>query len=86
MFGGEYNRPDMRRFEANDPRPELRLLLRKWQGNPAVNRTINAPHIKSYVRYRETCEAGEIWGTLGMPVFVFVDAVVDWLHLVGGAN
>ncbi|CAM9812363.1 unnamed protein product [Sphacelaria rigidula] len=58
MFGGGFNRPDMRRFERNEPRPELQDLLRRWQGNPAVNRTINAPHIKSYVRYRETRGTG----------------------------
>lgn len=60
MFGGEYNRPDMARFRANDPRPELRPLLRKWEGDPAVNRAGASPHIKSYLRYREVpAENGE---------------------------
>lgn len=53
MFGGDFNRPDLRSFERNEPRPALKQLLRKWEGNPAVNRTTDAPHIKSYVRYRE---------------------------------
>lgn len=67
----------MRRFEANDPRPELRPLLRKWQGNPAVHRTFNAPHIKSYVRYRETCKAGEISAILNLKGQKLVSLVVS---------
>ncbi|CAM9909655.1 unnamed protein product [Ascophyllum nodosum] len=56
IFGGAYNRPDERRFSANDPRPELKPLLRKWDGNPVVNRATDSPHIKSYLRYREAPE------------------------------
>lgn len=50
----------MAKYRANDPRPELKPLLRKWDGNPAVNRATDAPHIKTYLRYREVPgETGE---------------------------
>ncbi|CAB1111323.1 unnamed protein product [Ectocarpus sp. CCAP 1310/34] len=57
MYGGKYKWPNMNNYRSNTPLPELRPLLRKWMGNPAVNRTRDAPHIKSYLRYREV--AGE---------------------------
>lgn len=47
----------MARYRSNDPRRELKPLLRKWDGNPAVRRASDAPHIKTYMRYREI--AGE---------------------------
>lgn len=49
----------MARYRSNKPRPELRPLLRKWEGNPAVSRDRDAPHIKTYVRYREVEGSGE---------------------------
>ncbi|CAM9694407.1 unnamed protein product [Ectocarpus sp. 13 AM-2016] len=57
MYGGKYKWPNMDNYRSNTPLSELRPLLRKWKGNPAVNRTRDAPHIKSYLRYREV--AGE---------------------------
>ncbi|CAN0050566.1 unnamed protein product, partial [Laminaria digitata] len=59
MYGGRYQRPDMNRYRSNNPRPELRPLLRKWEGNPAVSRARDAPHLKTYVRYREVEGKGE---------------------------
>ena len=49
----------MASYRSNNPRPELRPLLRKWEGNPAVNRGRDAPHMKTYVRYREVEGSGE---------------------------
>lgn len=61
MYGGKYKWPNMDNYRSNTPVPELRPLLRKWKGNPAVNRTRDAPHIKSYLRYREVAgENGEV--------------------------
>lgn len=44
---------------SNRPRPELKPLLRKWQGNPLTNRVRDAPHIKSYLCYREVQVPGK---------------------------
>lgn len=49
----------MARYRSNNPRPELRPLLRKWEGNPSVNRSRDAPHVKTYLRFREVEEVGE---------------------------
>ena len=54
----------MARYRSNNPRAELRPLLRKWEGNPAVNRGRDAPHIKTYVRYREVEGSGENGGSI----------------------
>ncbi|CAM9293640.1 unnamed protein product [Scytosiphon promiscuus] len=62
MFGGHFTRPDMDSYRSNTPRPELKPLLCKWQGNPLTERVRDAPHIKSYLCYREVQVPGK-YGT-----------------------
>lgn len=65
MFGGDFRRADERRFRENKPKDELRPLLRKWEGRAALNRDKAAPHIKTFLRYRETRKNGEYrWSPL----------------------
>ncbi|CAM9973276.1 unnamed protein product [Pylaiella littoralis] len=59
MYGGRYKWPDMRKYGSNDPTPELKPLLRKWTGNASTNRARDAPHIKTYLRYREVEVVGK---------------------------
>eukprot|EP00752_Nemacystus_decipiens_P007419 g6633.t1 len=59
MYGGGFKRPDMSKYRSNDPTPELKPILRKWKGNPLTNRARDAPHIKTFLRYREVPVVGQ---------------------------
>ena len=48
----------MSKFRSNNPTPELKPVLRKWKGNPLTNRARDAPHIKTFLRYREVAVVG----------------------------